>query len=55
LPALAAQPAAYTISRLEAFRADERKNDSDSVMRALAKRLSDADIKALAGYYAGMR
>jgi cytochrome c553 len=55
LPALAAQAAAYTISQLEAFRADERKNDSDSVMRALAKRLSDADIKALGGYYAAMR
>jgi cytochrome c553 len=55
LPALAAQPAAYTAGQLNAFRAGERKNDDDAVMRALAKRLSDADIKALAEYYAGMR
>ncbi|HWZ70680.1 MAG TPA: c-type cytochrome [Casimicrobiaceae bacterium] len=55
LPALAAQPAAYTTSQLGAFRSDERKNDSDGVMRALAKRLSDADSKALGEYYAAMR
>ena len=55
LPALAAQPITYTVSQLNAFRAGERKNDADGVMRALAKRLSDADIKALGEYYAGMR
>jgi cytochrome c553 len=55
LPALAAQPAAYTTSQLDAFRAGERKNDGDGTMRALAKRLPDADIKALGQYYAGMR
>jgi cytochrome c553 len=53
LPALAAQPAAYTASQLNAFRAGERKNDADGVMRALAKRLSDSDIQALSDYFAG--
>ena len=47
------QPAAYTSSQLQAFRAGERRNDTDRVMRELAKRLSDADIQALADYYAG--
>jgi len=52
LPPLA-QPAAYTSAQLQAFRAGERRNDTDRVMRELAKRLSDADIQALADYYAG--
>jgi cytochrome c553 len=52
LPALA-QPAAYTSAQLQAFRAGERRNDADRVMRELARRLSDADIAALADYYAG--
>src|ERR1700674_4343765 len=47
LPALAAQPAAYTGGQLDAFRTGERKNDGDGVMRALAQRLSHTDIKAL--------
>jgi cytochrome c553 len=47
------QPAAYTSAQLQAFRAGERRNDTDQVMRELAKRLSDADIQALADYYAG--
>jgi cytochrome c553 len=50
LPPLA-QPAAYTSAQLEAFRTGERQNDADRVMRELAKRLSDADIAALADYY----
>jgi len=52
LPPLA-QPAAYTSAQLQAFRTGERRNDADRVMRELAKRLSDADMQALADYYAG--
>jgi cytochrome c553 len=54
LPGLA-QPAAYTAAQLDAFRTGERKNDGDGIMQAIAKRLSDADTKALGEYYAGMR
>jgi cytochrome c553 len=54
LPPLATQPATYVAGQLNAFRAGERKND-DGVMRALAKRLADPDIKALSEYYAVMR
>ena len=52
LPPLA-QPAAYNTEQLSAFRSGERHNDGDAVMRAFAKRLSDADIQALATYFAG--
>ena len=52
LPPLA-QPAAYTSAQLQAFRAGERRNDTDQVMRELARRLQDADIQTLADYYAG--
>jgi cytochrome c553 len=52
LPPLA-QPAAYTAAQLRAFRANERRNDADNVMRELSKRLSDTDIDALADYYGG--
>src|SRR5262249_23479865 len=45
-------PAPYTIAQLNAFRSGERKNDGDGVMQAFAKRMSDADIQALATYYA---
>lgn len=54
LPGLA-QPAAYTTAQLTAFRSGERRNDGDGIMQALAKRLSDADIKALGEYYETMR
>jgi cytochrome c553 len=50
LPGLA-QPATYTTAQLTAFRTGERNNDGDGIMQAIAKRLSDADIKALADYY----
>lgn len=54
LPGLA-QPAAYTAAQLDAFRTGERKNDGDGIMQSMAKRLSDADIKALSEYYGTMR
>ena len=54
LPGLA-QPAAYTTAQLDAFRTGERKNDGDGIMQAIAKRLSDADVKALGEYYGAMR
>lgn len=54
LPGLA-QPAAYTAAQLDAFRTGERKNDGDGIMQSIAKRLSDADIKALSEYYETIR
>ena len=37
------------------FARGERKNDGDGIMQSIAKRLSDADIKALSEYYGTMR
>jgi len=54
LPGLA-QPAAYTIAQLTAFRTSERKNDGDGIMQSIARRLSDADINALGEYYGTTR
>jgi cytochrome c553 len=51
LPPLGAQPADYTAGQLRAFRSGERHGDEGAVMRALGRRLSDADIEAIASYF----
>ena len=51
-PSLAGQPALYLVSQLRAFRGGERKHE---VMSLMAKSLSDADIGALAAWYASIR
>ena len=52
-PALAGQHAEYTAAQLTAFRQGERSNSVP--MTAIAARLSDGEIKALAEYAAGVR
>ena len=54
-PRLAGQFAEYTASQLRAFRVGERANDPNRMMRAVAERLSDREIAALAEYIAGLR
>jgi len=54
-PRLAGQYAEYTAAQLKAFRAGERSNDPNRMMRALAEKLSDGEISALAEYIAGLR
>jgi cytochrome c553 len=54
-PRLAGQHAEYIESQLKAFRTGERANDANGMMRAVAAKLSDAEIKALAEYVSGMR
>jgi cytochrome c553 len=51
-PALAAQRVDYLDKSLRAYQTGKRK---DSVMAAMSSSLSDADIGALAGYYARQR
>jgi len=53
-PRLAGQHAEYTAAQLRAFRAGERGNDANAVMRTIAARLSDRDIQALAEYTSGL-
>lgn len=50
---LMGQHAAYTEKTLKAFRAGERHNDPNEMMRRVAAKLSDKDIAAVAAYYSG--
>lgn len=54
-PALSGQDTPYIDLQLRAFRSGERKNDESEVMRAIAARLNDTEIAALASYVAGLR
>jgi len=54
-PRLAGQYPEYTAVQLNAFRSGARSNDPNGMMRALAARLSDREIAALAEYIAGLR
>lgn len=49
-PLLSGQNKAYLAAQLKLFRSGERNNDPNEMMRALAHRLSDAEIDALANY-----
>ena len=54
-PKLAGQFPEYTEAQLKAFRVDERANDPEKMMRMIAAKLSDVEIKAVAEYAAGLR
>lgn len=54
-PRLAGQFADYTEGQLKSFRVDERANDPEKMMRTIAAKLSDVEIKAVAEYAAGLR
>ncbi len=54
-PLLGGQYAEYIEAQLKAFRSGERANDPNRMMRMTAGRLSDAEIKAVANYIAGLR
>lgn len=54
-PRLGGQFPEYTEAQLVAFRAGTRANDPESMMRTIAAKLSDAEIKAVADYAAGLR
>ena len=54
-PALAGQHATYTIAQLSAFRDGTRANDSNSMMRLVAGKMSVAEIEAVANYSAQMK
>jgi len=54
-PRLAGQFPEYTEAQLKAFRVDERANDPEKMMRMIAAKLSDVEIKAVAEYAAGLR
>lgn len=54
-PRLAGQQADYVTRQLLAWQKGERKGDPGNMMGAIAKRLNEDDIKALASYLASIR
>jgi cytochrome c553 len=53
-PSLNGQHADYTTVQLKNFRAGARANDAGSMMRGVAKKMSDAEIEAVAQYIQGL-
>ena len=54
-PRLAGQHPEYTEVQLKAFRSGERANDAEKVMRMIAAKMSDVEIKAVSEYAASLR
>jgi cytochrome c553 len=54
-PRIAGQFTEYTEAQLKAFRLAERANDPNGMMRMVAERMTDAEIRAVSDYVAGLR
>ena len=54
-PRLAGQFAEYTAAQLKLFKEGGRANDPNGVMRGVAARLTDREIRAVSEYAAGLR
>lgn len=54
-PRLAGQYAEYTLAQLRAFGAEERANDPNKMMRTIAARMTDREMRAVAEYISGLR
>lgn len=53
-PKLGGQQAEYTMAELKKFRAGARSNDPNSIMRDIAKRMTDEEIQAVSEYVSGL-
>ena len=54
-PRIGGQSAEYTEAQLKAYRDGARANDPNKMMRMVAIKMTDAEIKAVADYIAGLR
>ncbi len=54
-PALAGQHAAYTLKQLKAFASGARANDAGAMMRTLARKMSQAEMEAVASFIEGLQ
>ena len=54
-PLLRGQHAAYTATQLKMFKKGERNNDTNSVMRSIASRMTEDQIEAVSEYIQGLR
>jgi cytochrome c553 len=53
-PSLSGQHAAYTAAQLQVFKTETRNNDTNSVMRDIARKLSNEEIEAVSQYIQGL-
>jgi cytochrome c553 len=53
-PAIGGQHGAYTAAQLRAFKAEQRSNDLNRMMRMVAGRMSEKEIEAIADYLQGL-
>lgn len=53
-PSIAGQHAQYTETQLKAFRSMQRANDPGQMMRNIAMKMTDAEMKAVASYIQGL-
>ena len=53
-PRLGSQHADYILAQLKAFRSGERANDGGMMMRTIAAKMTDQEMKAVAEYIAGL-
>jgi len=53
-PRLGGQHAKYVVKQLEAFRSGARSNDAGQMMRNIASKMTDHEIKAVASYIQGL-
>ena len=54
-PRLAGQHSDYVYTQLNTFRVGERANDAAKMMRSIAAKMTDADMKAVASYIQGLQ
>jgi cytochrome c553 len=54
-PRLAGQYAEYTTAQLKSFHDGQRANDTNRMMRAIAAKMSEAEMRAVSDYIAGLR
>lgn len=53
-PALSGQHPEYIIAQMQSFKTEARKNDPNSMMRDIAKKMTDEEIQAVAQYVSGL-
>ena len=53
-PTLRGQQSEYTVLQLKAYRDGKRKTDPQQMMRSIAEKMSDADMKAVAHYISAL-
>lgn len=53
-PGLAGQHASYITSQIKAWQSDKRANDPNRLMDAVAERLTEEEVAAVAAYFASI-